>query len=452
MRLVLRHVVHTDDGAEPRDVVAAVHEPVPRTRVEFARDDRELRPALHQPLHRFDGARVDAHERVVVLDVELAVRRDHRVDLGRVARMTRELPLERPPETAHELALVVGDAAVLAHRVGVRTADQLDRIDERSVEVEEDRVVHVDLRSASQGTRRPREARGPSPALCHTLRPETAMVDDDLNHFVFSLRDALARGDMAFLFEHFDRRDVAEFQERIVEAALLLARVGGGASLARRLGVRDLGQAGALAPLDFLQRLTGAGQRAATPESEVEIVSIEQSADSARIVVRTTLRPDANDDEEAQPFVLDREHALVRRADGWRLRFALEALADALNVWIDDAQELERRAVLDRTHMLARIDSDDDLEPVAVHGFANTRGVVVIQPRFKAVQPFSEGLAAVKFLDLWGYIDRLGRVAIAPRFLAAKSFSAGSAAVSLDGEHWGLIDRDGQWIAEPDDA
>ena len=57
---------------------------------------------------------------------------------------------------------------------------------------------------------------------------------------------------------------------------------------------------------------------------------------------------------------------------------------------------------------------------------------MVIPARFDEVLPFSEGLAAVKVGDLWGYIDTSGKMVIAPQFFHAFSFSGGLASIGAD--------------------
>src|SRR6478735_5263259 len=59
--------------------------------------------------------------------------------------------------------------------------------------------------------------------------------------------------------------------------------------------------------------------------------------------------------------------------------------------------------------------------------------------------PFSEGLAAIKIGDAWGYVDRQGKLAIAPSFAEAKGFSENYAGVAKGGK-WGFIDRSGKLV------
>lgn len=77
--------------------------------------------------------------------------------------------------------------------------------------------------------------------------------------------------------------------------------------------------------------------------------------------------------------------------------------------------------------------AQEGLYPIRVEGgegFMTADGAVAIQPAYQAVQPFSEGLAAVQDADgLWGYIDTTGSLVIAPQFYAVRSFKEGVAAV-----------------------
>ena len=49
-------------------------------------------------------------------------------------------------------------------------------------------------------------------------------------------------------------------------------------------------------------------------------------------------------------------------------------------------------------------------------GFMDRDGNFVIEPTFDDVQPFSDGLAAVKLKNKWGFIDRNGKIVIEPQF------------------------------------
>jgi hypothetical protein len=84
-------------------------------------------------------------------------------------------------------------------------------------------------------------------------------------------------------------------------------------------------------------------------------------------------------------------------------------------------------------------------------GFIDRTGREVVAPRYDGVEPFAEGLAAVKLNGKWGLINRSGREVIAPKldqYLSSLSFSDGVTRVKLNGK-WGYIGRDGTEYFEP---
>jgi hypothetical protein len=77
-----------------------------------------------------------------------------------------------------------------------------------------------------------------------------------------------------------------------------------------------------------------------------------------------------------------------------------------------------------------QIHPSDDLH---LYGFFNDKGEVAVEPVFRDVKSFSEGLAAVQTQDKnprWGYIDKSGAWKIEPVYLRAYDFSDGYALVS----------------------
>lgn len=88
-----------------------------------------------------------------------------------------------------------------------------------------------------------------------------------------------------------------------------------------------------------------------------------------------------------------------------------------------------------------------------VRGFMNDAGKIVVKPIYDDVSDFSEGLAAVKKNDEWGYIDKTGAIVIDRQFTGAYPFSEGLAAVNtsvtknpmFEGT-FGFIDKTGKLI------
>lgn len=84
-----------------------------------------------------------------------------------------------------------------------------------------------------------------------------------------------------------------------------------------------------------------------------------------------------------------------------------------------------------------------------MYGYIDKKGKIVISPQFKEADDFNEGLAPVwSSNDLAGYIDKDGKLAIPYQFENANVFKGGWAPVRTNGK-WGLIDKNGKTIANP---
>jgi uncharacterized lipoprotein YddW (UPF0748 family) len=85
-------------------------------------------------------------------------------------------------------------------------------------------------------------------------------------------------------------------------------------------------------------------------------------------------------------------------------------------------------------------------------GFIDKTGKLITRLRFDAAEPFIEGLALVKINNKCGFIDKTGKLIVPLQFDSAKSLSSGMAAVKT-GEKWGYIAQTGKTIpAQFDDA
>ena len=76
-------------------------------------------------------------------------------------------------------------------------------------------------------------------------------------------------------------------------------------------------------------------------------------------------------------------------------------------------------------------------------GFLNTKGEIVIPPKFDVAQYFTEGLCAVKQNNKWGYINKQGKIVIPIKYDYALPFRRGYAKVQIK-ESFFIIDRDGK--------
>ena len=62
-------------------------------------------------------------------------------------------------------------------------------------------------------------------------------------------------------------------------------------------------------------------------------------------------------------------------------------------------------------------------------GFANLKGEVVLEPKYKAAKSFPEGLAGVMEDDYWGFINLKGEMVITPQFFGVDYFNKKGACV-----------------------
>ena len=81
-------------------------------------------------------------------------------------------------------------------------------------------------------------------------------------------------------------------------------------------------------------------------------------------------------------------------------------------------------------------------------GYIDRSGKIMIEPQYKMIGRFSEGLARVFLNDDFGYIDKSATVVIKPQFDQTWHFSDGLAAVAYRGE-WGFIDPTGGFAIKP---
>ncbi|MCQ2286202.1 MAG: WG repeat-containing protein [Bacteroidales bacterium] len=81
-------------------------------------------------------------------------------------------------------------------------------------------------------------------------------------------------------------------------------------------------------------------------------------------------------------------------------------------------------------------------------GFINKKGNYVINPQFERASYFIEERAIVLIGDEYGFIDTKGKYVINPQFDKALAFYNGYSAV-LQGDQWGFIDKDGRYAINP---
>jgi hypothetical protein len=81
-------------------------------------------------------------------------------------------------------------------------------------------------------------------------------------------------------------------------------------------------------------------------------------------------------------------------------------------------------------------------------GFIDAKGDLRTELAFEAAASFAGGLAAVRQENVWGYIDTYGTVKIRPQYDLAGPFAEGFAPIQK-GKKWGYIDKYGKDTIEP---
>jgi len=80
------------------------------------------------------------------------------------------------------------------------------------------------------------------------------------------------------------------------------------------------------------------------------------------------------------------------------------------------------------------------------YGFINMNDDWVIPPVYEKAYRFTDGLAAVKVNDKWGFIDQTGKNVISPSYIEEPSlFSNGYAQIQLE-DYWGIINKHGELV------
>lgn len=156
--------------------------------------------------------------------------------------------------------------------------------------------------------------------------------------------------------------------------------------------------------------------------------------------------------EGDDPEYIESDVNLIYSDGEWYMLFTSN-IEEAFMRYRDQLEQYEHAKAKDEISLSKT--PDDDIESFAVYGFRHVGSErIIIQPRFKQVGDFSEGLAPVRIFSKWGYIDRRGELAIKPQYDRAYSFSEGLALVQQRSEYGGrprcgYINKQGHWVIQP---
>ena len=86
------------------------------------------------------------------------------------------------------------------------------------------------------------------------------------------------------------------------------------------------------------------------------------------------------------------------------------------------------------------------IEKDSFWGLANSSGRVILNPLYCKINPFSEGLAAILSYKLWGFVNTEGNIIVAPQYMTVEAFNNGVSKVSVHGDKFGFINKEGNGV------
>jgi len=145
----------------------------------------------------------------------------------------------------------------------------------------------------------------------------------------------------------------------------------------------------------------------------------------------------------------DGQVEMIRSNGQWKILFKTKV--GPFDSFLTEIESYNRRKKFDQ---LENFRFEGDLTPFSIVGYKDFgTDKVVIEPRFREAEEFSNGLACVKIFSKYGYINLKGKLAIKPKYLYANKFSQNVAAVAIKDQadvlKWGFINRRGKYIIEP---
>ncbi len=82
------------------------------------------------------------------------------------------------------------------------------------------------------------------------------------------------------------------------------------------------------------------------------------------------------------------------------------------------------------------------------YGYKDSKGVVIVEPKYDLAYTLDEGMAAVRLDGKYGYVDQSGKEIVSPKYDQTWRFIGGFAAVK-SGNKYGFIDLKGREVIPP---
>lgn len=249
-----------------------------------------------------------------------------------------------------------------------------------------------------------------------------------------------------FLF----KPDVEHHCRMIKEFAHKMDEFGETDEFLKKVGFENLGALDALSNYELITSMLKLFETAVKPEHLKKILS-------ETIITQVIDTPQCSEVHYELPVlffdeweVQQGQAQMVKQGNDWKL-FYKSGMEAGLRRFQDEIDQYIERKSKDQ---LENLGEEDDLVKFSITGYRNyMTGKVVFEPRFKEAGDFSNGLAYVKIMRKYGYINLSGDLVIKPQYYLAKDFSEQLAAVEVTGDEesqkWGFIDTMGKMAIPP---
>lgn len=271
-----------------------------------------------------------------------------------------------------------------------------------------------------------------------------------------TIEKALKRYQKAVMNQDFDTMyaclyepDIKEYKQVTAEFAEKMDIFGETDDFLKKLNIESVKVLKKMTPKAFMQAIFKMITRKVPQElvqqalDSTKIIEVDETDYLTIITYETTIEymGDKHTTQQQMNMILSEGQWYFFFKSG--LRMALQKFQKQ----VDDYHERKAKDNLDN------LEDPEYLQTYTLMGYENViDNTIVFEARFKDAGEFSEGLAYVKIITKYGYINLKGEIAIKPRFLKAYGFMEGRAGVQLEtdkGYFWGFINKKGKMVIDP---
>ncbi|MEL6865139.1 MAG: WG repeat-containing protein [Bacteroidota bacterium] len=238
--------------------------------------------------------------------------------------------------------------------------------------------------------------------------------------------------------------DKQEYRDTFVEFMEKIDTIGEAGELLERFNIKDIPSLQQLTADEFITHVLQSASTEIGEEALKKIIAETRITDIDEADIVTIVKYEIPFEYFGTWDTIASEMMMIYTQAGWKIFFKSGMRAGLARFERDIDRYFEQKA---KDNLNQPID-EEDLTQYNLVGFKNSNGDVVFEARFKEAGDFSNGLARVKIISRYGYIDLKGDLVIKPAYTQAQDFSEGRAAVRVKDEEgklkWGFIDKKGQ--------